>query len=123
MRKFYRRNIVYQSAKCMSDEGFLARRGVLELATWANVYAYMEACMLSWLKGGVEHPEHPLPPAVSVPAADEAAHDAALAMPIPSESDSGGCGAYNRTHWLQHPRSPLMREYTTKELLSIVLTV
>ena len=40
---------VYQSdfiAKCMSDRGFLARRGVLELAM------SIEACMLSWLEGG-----------------------------------------------------------------------
>ena len=33
-------------SKCMSDRGFLARRGVLELAM------SIEACMLSWLEGG-----------------------------------------------------------------------
>ena len=52
--KLYRRYLiwwgqVYQSdfiAKCMSDRGFLARRGVLELAM------SIEACMLSWLEGG-----------------------------------------------------------------------
>ena len=38
----------------MSDRGFLARRGVLELGM------SIEACMLSWLEGGVlKHPKHP----------------------------------------------------------------
>ena len=33
-------------AKCMSDQGFMARRGLLELAM------SIEACMLSWLEVG-----------------------------------------------------------------------
>jgi hypothetical protein len=42
---------VYQSdfiAKCMSHEGFLARRGVLELAALANVY---RSLYIVWQRG------------------------------------------------------------------------
>ena len=50
---------VYQSdfiAKCISDRGFLARRGVLELAM------SIEACMLSWLEGGCLSTQSTPPP-------------------------------------------------------------
>ena len=55
-------HVLYSINYGMSDQGFFARRGVLELAM--SIEACMPVCLyVVFAEGGVlEHPNHPPPP-------------------------------------------------------------